>query len=174
MTEHVILVDKNDNEVGTEEKLKAHVDKKLHRAISIFIFNSKGEMMLQQRAASKYHSGGLWTNTCCSHPRPSESVQQAAERRLPEEMGFSCKLEKAFDFIYYAELDKGLTEHEFDHVFTGVFDGEPKLNKEEAESYRWVSIGQVRKEIEETPEQFTEWFKIAFEEVVKRIKPAKE
>lgn len=161
--EEVILVDLEDREIGTSEKLQAHIEGKLHRAISVFLFNSKKEMLLQQRAFEKYHSGGLWTNTCCSHPRPGESVLNAAERRLKEEMGIQCALTKAFEFTYKAELDQGLTEYEYDHVFFGEFDGAPILNPEEAFSYRWIAMEDLKEEIEKFPHKFTYWFKILME-----------
>jgi len=122
----VILVDKNDNPIGTEEKLQAHKDAKLHRCFSILIFNSDGKMMIHQRQKGKYHCGGLWTNACCSHPRPGECTLDAAHRRLVEEMGFDTELEELFSFTYKAEFPNGLAEHEFDHVFKGVFNGTPK------------------------------------------------
>ncbi|MBX7065945.1 MAG: isopentenyl-diphosphate Delta-isomerase [Parachlamydiales bacterium] len=157
--EEVILVDREDNQIGTGEKMAVHLEGKLHRAFSVFIFNREGKMLLQQRAFSKYHSGGLWTNTCCSHPRPGEKVETAAHRRLMEEMGIACSLEKVFDFIYEAKLDHGLTEHEFDHVFFGYFDGDPILNPEEASAFRWIDREALAAEIESHPEQFTVWFK---------------
>ena len=138
--EKVILVDKNDKQVGLMPKLEAHKKGVLHRAFSIFIFNSKYELLLQKRASSKYHSGGLWTNTCCSHPREGEDILDAANRRLDEEMGIKTSLRKVYDFIYKAELDNQLTEHEFDHVFYGVFDNDPILNKNEAEDFKWVDM----------------------------------
>src|SRR5690349_17076045 len=131
MEEYLILVDEQDHEIGTEEKLKTHRDAKLHRAFSIFIFNKKGQLLLQRRALSKYHSGGLWTNTCCGHPRPGENIDKAAHRRLQEEMGFDCNMKDVFRFTYKAPLDHGLTEHEVDHVFIGTCDAQPKLNHDE-------------------------------------------
>ena len=168
MTEYVILVDENDNQIGIEEKIKAHEDAKLHRAFSIFIFNSKGEMLLQQRACEKYHSGCLWTNATCSHPRPGEEVADAAHRRLQEEMGFDCELKKAFSFIYKAEFDHGLTEHEFDHVFIGNYDGIVLPNSDEADDYQWIDVETLKKDIQHHPERYTVWFKIAFEKVMER------
>ncbi len=167
--ERVILVDENDNPLGTMEKMEAHEKGVLHRAFSVFIFNQKGEMLLQQRAFSKYHSGGLWTNTCCSHPREKESTIDAAHRRLQEEMGFDCEIEKAFDFIYKRELDQGLTEHELDHVFIGEFEGEVCFNKEEVNAYIYIPVQDVLEEVNQRPEKYTEWFKICLNEVVKRI-----
>ena len=145
--EKVILVDKNDNQVGLMPKLEAHEKGVLHRAFSIFIFNSKYELLLQKRASSKYHSGGLWTNTCCSHPREGEDTLDAANRRLDEEMGIKTSLRKVYDFIYKAELDNQLTEHEFDHVFYGVCDRDPILNKDEAEDFKWVDMETLNNDI---------------------------
>ena len=161
--EMVILVDKNDNQVGLMPKLEAHEKGVLHRAFSIFIFNSKYELLLQKRASSKYHSGGLWTNTCCSHPREGEDILDAANRRLDEEMGIKTSLRKVYDFIYKAELDNQLTEHEFDHVFYGVFDNDPTLNKDEAEDFKWVDMETLNNDIIKNEVNYTVWFKIAFE-----------
>ena len=161
--EKVILVDKNDNQVGLMPKLEAHEKGVLHRAFSIFIFNSKYELLLQKRASSKYHSGGLWTNTCCSHPREGEDTLDAANRRLDEEMGIKTSLRKVYDFIYKAELDNQLTEHEFDHVFYGVCDRDPILNKDEAEDFKWVDMETLNNDIIKNEDNYTVWFKIAFE-----------
>ena len=161
--EKVILVDKNDNQVGLMPKLEAHKKGVLHRAFSIFIFNSKYELLLQKRASSKYHSGGLWTNTCCSHPREGEDILDAANRRLNEEMGIKTSLRKVYDFIYKAELDNQLTEHEFDHVFYGVCDNDPILNKDEAEDFKWVDMETLNNDIIKNEDNYTVWFKIAFE-----------
>jgi len=162
MEEKVVLVDEKDNKLGIEEKLAAHKSGALHRAFSIFIYNSAGEMLLQQRADSKYHSGGMWTNACCSHPRLNEDVEQAAHRRLQEEMGFDCALKKLFDFIYFARLDQNLIEHEFDHVFSGTYDGKIYLNPSEAKDYKWINIDSLKSDIKKNPQQYTVWFKIAF------------
>ena len=161
--EKVILVDKNDNQVGLMPKLEAHEKGVLHRAFSVFIFNSKYELLLQKRASSKYHSGGLWTNTCCSHPREGEDILDAANRRLDEEMGIKTSLRKVYDFIYKAELDNQLTEHEFDHVFYGVCDNDPILNKDEAEDFKWVDMETLNNDIIKNEDNYTVWFKIAFE-----------
>jgi len=169
-SDHVILVDTNDREIGTAPKLPAHEAGKLHRAFSIFIWGPDNRVMLQRRALEKYHSGGLWTNTCCSHPCPGESTEAAAHRRLREEMGFDCPLTPAFHFIYRAELDHGLTEHEFDHVYFGVFDGEPVLNRAEACDWRWVAPAALDAEIAAKPATFTVWFKIAWAELRKQSK----
>jgi isopentenyl-diphosphate delta-isomerase len=159
--EEVILVDEQDSVTGTMEKLEAHEKGCLHRAFSVFIFNDKHEMLLQQRAMSKYHSAGLWTNACCSHPRPGEETQAAAHRRLKEEMGLETDLTYSGNFIYKAAFDNGLTEHEFDHVFTGKTDRQPVLNKAEAEDYAWQTVAQIKEQVVLHPEKFTAWFKIA-------------
>lgn len=168
--EFVILVNKNDDQIGLMEKMEAHEKGLLHRAFSVFLFNSKGEMLLQQRAISKYHSGGLWTNTCCSHPRENELTINAAHRRLEEEMGFDCEIEKAFHFTYKSALDNDLTEHELDHVFIGQYEGSIKPNPEEVESFKYISISDLTKDVQNNPENYTEWFKICLEEVLKRVK----
>lgn len=165
MKEEIILVDENDRELGTSEKMAAHLSGDLHRAFSIFVFNEQGEMLLQKRARNKYHSGGLWTNTCCSHPRPGEDLEQATARRLREEMGFSCDLQKAFDFIYKAQLDNELTEHELDHVFIGKYEGEILPDKREVMAFRWFKLPELKKEISKSPHKFTVWFKIALEQM---------
>ncbi len=162
----VVLVDEQDEEIGVMGKLQAHVEGRLHRAVSVFLFNEHQQMLLQQRAPSKYHSGGLWSNTCCSHPYPGEKVLDAAQRRLREEMGISCELRKVLDFIYKVSLDQGLTEHEFDHVFVGQFNGEPQLNLEEASNWKWIGIEELERSIEESPESYTTWFKIIFKQVI--------
>lgn len=163
--ENVILVDEQDNEIGLMEKMEAHEKGLLHRAFSVFIFNSKNELMLQQRSEDKYHSGGLWTNTCCSHPRAGESLQGAATRRMMEEMGFSCELNYEFSFIYKAHLDNNLTEHELDHVFFGFYDGLPHLNPQEAKAWEYASLEEIKNDIYNNPQQYTEWFKIIFNRV---------
>ena len=161
--ENVILVDEKDNQVGLMPKLEAHQKGLLHRAFSVFVFNSNYELLLQKRASSKYHSGGLWTNTCCSHPRDGEDTIDAANRRLYEEMGIKTSLRKVFDFIYKAELDNNLTEHEFDHVFYGVYNNDPVINIEEADDFKWIDMETLRNDIDNNPDQFTVWFKIAFD-----------
>jgi isopentenyl-diphosphate delta-isomerase len=169
MEEQVILVDDRDRPVGVAEKMQAHREGSLHRAFSIFVTNAKGELLLQRRARSKYHSGGLWTNTCCSHPRPQETTETAASRRLQEEMGFSCDLREIFSFTYRAELDNDLIEHEFDRVFVGEFNGEPILNPQEAEEWCWISIDRLSQDIQEHPERYTFWLKVCFEKFVSYI-----
>ena len=161
----VILVDEYDGMVGTMDKLTAHKQGLLHRAFSIFIFNSKGEMLLQQRAFTKYHSGGLWTNACCSHPMPGEKTIDAANRRLMEELGFGTPIEKIFDFTYKAEFDNGLTEHEFDHVFTGEYDGELDVNPDEVNDFIYKEVSAIKSELANEPQKFTAWFHIAFPKI---------
>lgn len=166
--EHVILVDEQDREIGTMEKIEAHEKALLHRAFSIFIFNKEGQMMLQRRALDKYHSPGLWTNTCCSHPRPGESLVEATERRIVEEMGFQCEMREVFSFIYKASFDHGLTEHEVDHVFIGVYNDEPEINPEEVDDWKWVDVDELDKDMEANPDTYTVWFRIAFREMKER------
>ncbi len=161
--EYVILVDEKDNQIGTMEKIEAHEKALLHRAFSIFIFNDQGQLMLQQRAFKKYHSPGLWTNTCCSHQREGEDTLEAAHRRLVEEMGFDTDLEEKFAFVYKAAFDNGLTEHEFDHVLVGNYNNAPVLNPEEAANWRWVSLEEVKKDIDAFPQNYTPWFRIIFQ-----------
>ena len=163
--EEVILVNTDNEVLGYMEKMEAHEKGLLHRAFSIFIFNTKGEILLQKRAISKYHSGGLWTNTCCSHPRKNESFLDAAHRRLTEEMGMSCVLNEVFSFIYKAELDNNLTEHEYDQVLFGTTDQIPVLNKAEAEDYKYIKPDQLKIDIHDNPSQYTEWLKISFKKV---------
>jgi isopentenyl-diphosphate delta-isomerase len=161
----VILVNENDEQIGTMEKLEAHQKGVLHRAFSIFIFNSKGEMLLQKRAMKKYHSPGLWSNACCSHPQPNEEVNVAAIRRLEEEMGFNTPLEKAFDFVYFTSFENGLAENEFDHVFIGKFDGAIKANREEVSEYTFRSMTQIAQDLFDGPTRYTAWFRIVFPKV---------
>ena len=161
----VILVDVNDRPVGSMEKMQAHEQGLLHRAFSVFIFNGKGEMLLQQRTLSKYHSGGLWTNACCSHPFPDEETAEAARRRLKEELGFETPIEKVFDFVYKADFDNGLTEHEFDHVFNGEYEGEILLNKEEAMDVCYKDVQEIKHLLQEYPKEYTAWFHLAFPKI---------
>ena len=158
----VILVDEHDVQTGTMEKMEVHQKALLHRAFSVFIFNEKGEMLLQKRADKKYHSGGLWTNACCSHPQPGEETLSAAGTRLQEEMGFGTTLTKAFDFIYKAPFDNGLTEYEFDHVFTGTYEGEIVPDADEVSDYCYQAVDEIKNSIKSHPHKYTEWFKIAF------------
>ena len=164
--EEVILVDKNDVECGTMEKMEAHKNGgTLHRAFSVFIFNTKGELLLQKRAEHKYHSGGLWTNTCCSHPRPGETTREAGNRRLVEEMGMECKLIELFSFEYNVELNQGMTERELDHVLVGLSDKEPKINTDEVAEYNYMPLDEIDNDLKINPQNYTEWFKICFERV---------
>jgi isopentenyl-diphosphate delta-isomerase len=158
---HVILVDEDDIQLGIMEKMEAHQKALLHRAFSIFIFNQEGEMLLQRRALEKYHSPGLWTNTCCSHPLPGESVEAAAQRRLKEEMGFETPLTKAFSFLYKASFNNGLSEHEYDHVFIGYYDGPVQPNREEVCEYAYRSLESIHQHLFIQPDDYTVWFKIA-------------
>ncbi|MDX2309167.1 MAG: isopentenyl-diphosphate Delta-isomerase [Hyphomicrobium sp.] len=157
-TEHVILVDEQDREVGTAGKLDAHVRGQLHRAFSIIVWNTMGEMLLQKRALSKYHSGGLWTNACCGHPRPGEGVAAAARRRLREELGFECRLDEVGTITYRAGLDRGMTENEYVHVFHGFFDGDPSPDPNEVSETRWVGAAMLDQDMDRTPDAFTVWF----------------
>lgn len=168
--ERVILVDENDIAIGDMAKMEAHVKGKLHRAFSIFIFNSKNELLLQRRAFEKYHSGGLWTNSCCSHPRVNEELYKAAERRLVEEMGIETKLKEVFSFIYSAKLDNSLTEYEYDHVFFGKYDGTPILNYDEAIEYRWISLEALVEDIKINSNEYTYWLKHSIEQVMLYLK----
>lgn len=167
--EYVVLVDEHNNELGLMEKQEAHEKAILHRAFSVFIFNNKGELLLQQRALSKYHSGGLWTNTCCSHPRAGETTINAANRRLKEEMGFETVLTEKFSFLYQTPFDNGLSEHELDFVYTGKFDGQPIINLNEVESYKWISLENLIKELHEKPFLFTSWFQIILKEYLEHL-----
>lgn len=168
--EMLILVDEKDVQTGTCEKMEVHRKGLLHRAFSIFVFNSKDELMLQRRAKTKYHTPGLWTNTCCSHPRDGEKLEEAVHRRLKEEMGFDCDLKEEFSFIYRAQFDNDLVEHEFDHVFIGKYDNEPNPNPGEADNWKWINIEELKKDIKENPDNYTPWFKIAVEELINRQK----
>lgn len=161
--ENVILVNQNDEEIGTMPKMEAHEKAVLHRAFSVFIINAKGETMLQQRAAEKYHSPLLWTNTCCSHQRIGESNIEAGKRRLQEEMGFKTDLKELFSFIYKAPFDNGLTEHELDHVMMGYFEGDPQINNKEVANWKWMKPEDIKQDILRSPKEYTAWFKIIFE-----------
>lgn len=163
--ELVQLVDERDNNLGVMEKITAHREALLHRAVSVFIFNTSGAMLLQRRAASKYHSGMLWTNTCCTHPRPDEAAADAAGRRLFEEMGIKCALRYQFNFIYKAILDNGLTEHEYDHVYFGFSDHTPVANAEEVSEWCYLSMDEIAAKLKSAPGMFTEWFKLIFDKV---------
>jgi isopentenyl-diphosphate delta-isomerase len=162
MLQEVILVNEQDEPIGVMEKIAAHEQALLHRAFSVFIFNNQGQMLLQQRALSKYHSPGLWTNACCSHPNPGESTESAALRRLREELGFSTSVKKAFHFTYKAPFDNGLTEFEFDHVYIGTYDGYIEANPEEVASCKFLDIKLIEEDIKNNPASYTAWFLIAF------------
>ncbi|GIJ94165.1 isopentenyl-diphosphate Delta-isomerase [Capnocytophaga stomatis] len=163
MEEKVILVDEQNNPIGLMPKLEAHEKALLHRAFSVFVMNQKGEVMLQQRALHKYHSPGLWTNTCCSHQRENETNVEAGKRRLQEEMGFTTELTDVISFIYKAPFDNGLTEHEYDHVLLGYYEENPNINTEEVADWKWELPENIKKDIEQNPQKYTEWFKIIFE-----------
>jgi len=169
MEELVVLVDEKDNQIGLMPKMEAHEKAVLHRAFSVFIFNNEGKLMLQQRAADKYHSPLLWTNTCCSHQRDGETNLDAGKRRLEEEMGFTTDLKEVFSFVYKAPFENGLTEHELDHVMVGHFQGTPKINKEEVASYKWMSLIDVKEHIEKNPHEYTAWFKIIFDKSFEKL-----
>lgn len=167
--EQVILVNEQDQQIGIMEKMAAHLVPRLHRAFSIFIFNTDNQLLLQQRAFTKYHSPGLWTNTCCSHPRNGESLEQATSRRLQEEMGMSCEMHEVFTFIYKAPVGLGLVEHEFDHVWFGTTNATPVINTEEVASWKYMSLDDIATDMKAHPEQYTEWFKISFDEIKKHL-----
>jgi isopentenyl-diphosphate delta-isomerase len=169
MEEKLILVDETDQEIGTEEKLKTHQEGRLHRAFSIFIFNSKRELLLQKRSSSKYHSPGVWTNTCCSHPRPGETIEEASHRRLKEEMGFDTELKEIFSFIYRHEFENGLIENEFDHALIGFYDDEVSFNKGEVEEVMWVKQDKLKEMVENNPKAFSAWFLLSYERVLNYI-----
>ena len=164
--EKIILVDKNDKEIGTGEKLKVHKEGKLHRAFSIFIFNSQGQMLIQKRNSNKYHSGGLWSNTCCSHPRAGKALTEEIHERLKQEMGFDTDLKEIFSFIYKVRFDNNLYEHEFDHVYIGRYDNDPKPNPQEAEECKWIPISELTCDTKRNPDDYTYWFKAALERVL--------
>jgi isopentenyl-diphosphate delta-isomerase len=170
MTEYILTVDEKDNVIGKGEKIKVHREGKLHRAFSIFVFNSKGKLLLQKRAKSKYHSGGLWTNTCCSHQRDGETLEKAVHRRLKEEMGFDCELKEVFTFTYRVKFDDGLSENEYDHVFFGKFDGKPDPNPDEVDDWKWVSLEELRKDIQKNPDDYTYWLKVSIDRVMLMVK----
>ena len=160
MEEFVVLVNEKDEEIGTMEKMEVHVQGKLHRAFSILLFNSEGQMLIQKRAQEKYHSAGLWTNTCCSHPRPAEDILEAGARRLKEEMGIDLKPRLAYKFIYRADFINNLVEYEYDYVLTGEFEGEPLVNPGEVEDWKYVGLEDLRKDIQIHPQNYTVWFKL--------------
>ncbi len=167
--EEVILVNNNDEPIGTMPKMEAHEKAELHRAFSVFVLNDRNEIMLQQRASHKYHSPQLWTNTCCSHQRVGESNIEAGRRRLQEEMGFETDLKELFSFIYKAPFDNGLTEHEFDHVMIGYYNDQPKINRDEVADWKWMAPSKVKADMVENPEIYTAWFKIIFEKFYQHL-----
>ncbi|AYL95190.1 isopentenyl-diphosphate Delta-isomerase [Mucilaginibacter celer] len=166
MNDGIVIVDKNGQGIGTMEKMAAHRVGALHRAFSVFVFNSRGQLLLQQRALDKYHSGGLWTNTCCSHPRLGELTLDAAHRRLQEEMGFDCELKELFQFSYRHEFENGLIEHEYDHVFVGMSDEMPRPDAAEVAGFRYMETDLLILELLKQPDDYTAWFKICLEQVV--------
>jgi len=168
--EHVVLVDASDNAIGRAPKLEAHRQGLLHRAVSVFVFRPSGELLIQRRALDKYHSGGRWANTCCGHPRPGESPEEAATRRLHEEMGLACPLEHAFSFVYRAALQGGLVEHEFDHVFVGTTTEEPRPDAREVNEWRAISPVELTRELADDPDTFAAWFAPAWQGVSSRGK----
>ncbi|CAN5626804.1 isopentenyl-diphosphate Delta-isomerase [soil metagenome] len=168
--QEVILVDENDQEIGTEEKLKAHQIGKLHRAFSIFVLNAHNELLIQKRAAIKYHSGNLWTNTCCSHPSPGDNIEDAIHIRLQEEMGFDCELKFLFKFIYKTEFNNGLTEHELDYVYLGRYNADPVPDQAEVGDWKWINLGDLKEDIQKNPEKYTFWFNHIFNQIYDRIK----
>ena len=172
--ELVVLVDEKDVQIGLMPKLEAHEKALLHRAFSVFILNDKNEIMLQQRAAGKYHSPLLWTNTCCSHQRENETNIEAGKRRSQEEMGFSVPLKELFSFIYKAPFDNGLTEHEFDHVMIGYYNEAPVVNSEEVESWKWMTIEAIKEDMQKHKQLYTEWFKIIFDKFYHYIEAQKK
>lgn len=165
MTDDVILVDADDNIIGTMQKMEAHIKGRLHRAFSVFVFNTRGELLLQQRAFDKYHSAGKWTNTCCSHPRFGEETLDAAHRRLKEEMGMSCQLGHEFSFVYQAEMPEGISENEYDHVFFGISDELPEPNPSEVAAYRYIDMKELKADMQLNPDRYTAWLKICFDRV---------
>lgn len=167
--EQVVLVNENDEKIGLMGKLEAHQKAVLHRAFSVFIFNDKNELMLQQRALDKYHSPGLWANTCCSHQRDGETSIEAGKRRLMEEMGFSTEIKETISFIYKAPFDNGLTEHELDHILVGTFEGKPNINPDEVAAWKWMDLEMVKTDIQNKPSLYTEWFKIIFDKFYQHL-----
>lgn len=165
MNDFLILVDENDQQWGKLEKLLVHELGLLHRAFSVFIFNTNGELLLQQRADSKYHSPGLWTNTCCSHPQFGEELSEAINRRIIEEMNMECETEFAFSFVYKASFENGLTEHEFDHVYFGISDDEPKPVASEVKNWKYISLIDLELDVKTNPAKYTEWMKICLPQV---------
>jgi isopentenyl-diphosphate delta-isomerase len=171
--EKVVLVNEQDEAIGVEDKTRAHLLGVLHRAFSVFVINAAGQLLLQKRALTKYHSRGLWSNTCCSHPRPDESVENASRRRLREEMGFDLELSEVFHFIYRADLEDGLIENEYDHVLVGSFDGVPKPDPAEVAEWRWADMATLSADLKNHPESYTYWFRISFDRFLRAIAPVR-
>lgn len=169
MTEFVVLVDKEDNPIGKEEKLEAHLKGSLHRAFSLFVFNSSKQLLIQKRSALKYHTPALWSNSCCSHPRPGETPFSAAKRRISEEMGFACNIRHLFSCYYYVKLNNKLIEHEKNHIFIGNYDGEPNPDPKEVSDWKWLTIDKLTEEIKASPDQFTPWFLLIMKRYSSRI-----
>lgn len=167
--EEVVLVDEHDRPVGRGEKIETHLRPRLHRAFSVFVFDSSGRLLLQKRSSAKYHSGGLWSNTCCSHPRPGEPTDAAARRRLIEEMGFDCEVTKVFDLVYYAELDNNFFEHEYDHVFAGRYDGSPSPDPREVEDWKWIDVQALAEDLRANPHVYSYWLRVSFDELLRRL-----
>ncbi|EKE83433.1 isopentenyl-diphosphate Delta-isomerase [Idiomarina xiamenensis] len=163
---NVVLVDNSGNFIGIKDKLQAHIDGDLHSAFSVFVFNKKSELLLQRRASNKYHSGGLWSNTCCSHPFPNENTTAAGKRRLQEEMGFQCEIAEIHTKIYNVPCSNGLIENEYNKVFIGRFDGTPEINDEEVEDWRWISVNQLLKDMKTSRDEYTSWFPVLLEDVI--------
>jgi isopentenyl-diphosphate delta-isomerase len=170
--EEVILVNEYDEEIGIQEKIAAHLTGTLHRAFSVFVFNSSRELLLQRRTSTKYHSRGLWSNTCCGHPRPGETVELASRRRLNEEMGIDFELTRLFDFVYRAELEDGLIEHEYDHVLIGHFDGVPNPNRHEVAEWKWIDLAALGMDVAEHPFHYTYWFRISLNRINEALETA--
>ena len=173
MKEELILVNENDEPIGVEEKITAHLQGVLHRAFSLFIFNSSGQLLLQKRTSTKYHSQGLWSNTCCGHPRPGESIEQASRRRLREEMGFDCAVQKIFEFVYRVQLDDGFYEHEYDHVLVGRFEGNPTPNRDEVDDWRWVDLPTIRLDMQLHRDNYTYWFRLSLDKLCRSVKSSR-
>jgi isopentenyl-diphosphate delta-isomerase len=171
--EELILVNENDEPIGVEEKIAAHLNGVLHRAFSLFIFNSSGQLLLQKRTSTKYHSQGLWSNTCCGHPRPGESIEQAGRRRLQEEMGFDCEVQKIFAFVYRVQLNDGFSEHEYDHVLVGRFDGDPTPNREEVDDWKWVDLSVLRNDLQAHPNNYTYWLRLSLDKLCRSVKSSR-
>jgi len=170
MNDEVILVDRNDNPIGTAEKMEAHRSGRLHRAFSVFVFHPDGRLLLQKRADQKYHSGGLWSNSCCSHPRPGEDTLAAAHRRLREEMGIDCALEDVHQFIYHAKFANGLTEHEYDHVLVGTSDAKPTIDPAEVGDWRWADLLSLKADMHADSDKYTHWFKVSLGDVIAKLR----